>query len=62
MPLWVKAYEDGFCSKDNISYGVYHNYASDVNGDYDVSVAVESNQLNGEKLQIKSGRYLKFVF
>ena len=62
MPLWMKAFEDGFCTGEQVSYGIYHNYESDVNGDYDVSVAVESAVEGNQDMQIESGEYLKFTF
>jgi predicted transcriptional regulator YdeE len=61
MPLWLKAYEDGFCQANKVSYGIYHNYASDYQGDYDISVAVEEGVV-GEKVKIQAGQYLKFTF
>lgn len=62
MPLWMKAFEDGFCTGEQVSYGIYHNYESDHNGDYDVSVAVESTVEDNHDMQIESGKYLKFSF
>ncbi len=62
MSLWMKAYQDGFCTQDKVSYGVYSNYESGDKGDYDISVAVESTDIDAEKILIESGNYLKFVF
>ena len=62
MPLWMSAFEDGFCTGEKVSYGIYHNYESDLNGDYDISVAVESSVEDSQDMQIESGKYLKFTF
>lgn len=62
IPLWMKAFEDAFCTGEQVSYGIYHNYESDHSGDYDFSVAVESSVEDSENMQIEPGRYLKFSF
>ena len=62
MPLWQECYQSGFCKEDEVSYGVYHKYASDYKGDYSVSVGVSSQKVGGEDLLVGGGKYLKFVF
>ena len=61
-PLWQEAFEAEFCKQGQVAYGIYHNYASDFEGDYDVSVGIEPHaDTEGEILQLAGGRYLKFT-
>ena len=66
-PLWEKYDVDNFYSKtlnktNNTSfYGVYSNYESDVNGDYDASVAVEVTKSKNNAMVIENKKYLVFT-
>jgi len=65
--LWEKYDVDGMYSKtfnklSNTSfYGVYSNYESDVNGDYDVTVAVEVTKTKDDPMIIENKKYLLFT-
>ena len=43
-------------------YGVYHNYASDANGDFDVTVGADVLEVTEEmkEVTLEEGRYLMF--
>jgi len=41
-------------------YGVYYNYASDANGEFDVLAGYETQNANLEKVTLEKGRYLVF--
>lgn len=64
--LWEKYDEDNIFSKtlnklSNTSfYGVYSNYVSDVNGDFDVTVAVEVTKNKNNPIIIENKKYLVF--
>ena len=64
--LWEKydvenIYSKTFNKVNNTSfYGVYSNYESDVNGDYDVTVAVEVTKLKDNPISIENKKYLVF--
>ena len=65
-PLWAKYDEENIFGKtfnklSNTSfYGVYSNYVTDVNGDYDVTVAVEVTKNKNNPIIIKNQKYLVF--
>ncbi len=65
-PLWEKYDEENIYSKtlnkaNNTSfYGVYSNYESDVNGDYDATVAVEVTKSKNNAMIIENKKYLVF--
>lgn len=65
-PLWAKYDEEGIFSKTlnkvvNTSfYGLYLNYESDVNGDYDAMVAVEVTKTKNSPIIIENKKYLVF--
>jgi len=66
-PLWEKYDEDNIYSKtlnkaNNTSfYGLYSNYESDVNGDYDATVAVEVTKTKNNAMVIENKKYLVFT-
>jgi len=66
VSLWEKYDVDNIYSKtfnksNNTSlYGVYSNYESDVNGDYDVTVAVEVTKTKDKPIIIENKKYLVF--
>ena len=66
-PLWEKYAVENIDSKtlnksSNTSfYGVYSNYESDVNGDYDVTVAVEVTKSKNNAMIIENKKYLVFT-
>ena len=65
-PLWEKYEVDNIHYKTldkarNTSfYGVYSNYESDVNGDYDATVAVEVTKSKNNPMIIENKKYLVF--
>jgi predicted transcriptional regulator YdeE len=65
-PLWEKYDTDGVYGKtfdkaNSISmYGVYSNYTSDINGDYDVTVGVEVTKPKNA-IVIEDEKYLVFT-
>jgi len=64
--LWEKYDSENIFSKtlnklNNTSfYGVYSNYISDVNGDFDVTVAVEVTKNKNNPIIIENKKYLVF--
>jgi len=66
-PLWEKYDEENIYSKtlnkaNNTSfYGLYSNYESDVNGDYDATVAVEVTKSKNNAMVIENKKYLVFT-
>jgi len=66
-PLWEKYDEEHIFTKtlnkvSNTSfYGLYLNYESDVNGDYDAMVAVEVTKAKNNAIVIKNQKYLVFT-
>lgn len=66
-PLWEKydvenIYSKTFNKINNTSfYGVYSNYESDVNGDYDATVAVEVTKTKHDPMIIENKKYLVFT-
>jgi predicted transcriptional regulator YdeE len=64
--LWEKydvenIYSKTFNKANNTSlYGVYTNYESDVNGDYDATVAVEVTKTKDKPMVIENKKYLVF--
>ncbi len=66
-PLWEKYDVDNIYSKtlnkaNNTSfYGLYSNYESDVNGDYDATVAVEVTKTKNNAMVIENKKYLVFT-
>jgi len=64
--LWEKYDSENIFSKtlnklSNTSfYGVYSNYISDVNGDFDVTVAVEVTKNKNNPIIIENKKYLVF--
>ncbi len=66
-PLWAKYDEENIFSKtlnkaNNTSfYGLYLNYESDVNGDYDAMVAVEVTKTKNKPIIIENQKYLVFT-
>ena len=65
-PLWAKYDEEHIYTKtlnkaNNTSfYGLYLNYESDVNGDYDAMVAVEVTKAKNKAIVIENEKYLVF--
>lgn len=65
-PLWAKYDEEHVYTKtldkaNNTSfYGLYLNYESDVNGDYDAMVAVEVTKAKNKAIVIENEKYLVF--
>lgn len=65
--LWEKYDTDNIYSKtlnkaNNTSfYGLYSNYESDVNGDYDATVAVEVTKSKNNAMIIENKKYLVFT-
>jgi len=65
-PLWEKydvenIYSKTFNKASNTSfYGIYSNYESDVNGDYDATVAVEVTKTKDNPIIIENKKYLVF--
>ena len=66
-PLWEKFDVENTYSKilnkaNNTSfYGVYSNYESDVNGDYDATVALEVTKSKNNAMVIENKKYLVFT-
>jgi predicted transcriptional regulator YdeE len=62
--LWKVFYKRIFMNieQPSMAYGVYTNYESDHNGDFDIVAAVESPRDKSDlsKLDLKSGTYLVF--
>jgi predicted transcriptional regulator YdeE len=54
--LWQKAMT--LCQKNQIKYGVYHDYESDFKGNYTISVATDAD--NGNVPLEVSGEYMVF--
>jgi len=65
-PLWAKYDEDHIFTKtlnkvNNTSfYGIYTNYETDVDGDYDAMVAVEVTKAKNNAIVIENKKYLVF--
>jgi len=65
-PLWAKYDEEHVYTKtlnkanNTCFYGVYLNYESDVNGDYDAMVAVEVTKTKNKAIVIDNQKYLVF--
>jgi len=65
-PLWEQYDQENMFSKtlnkvNNTSfYGLYLNYESDVNGDYDAMVAVEVSKSKNNAIVIENQKYLVF--
>lgn len=59
--LWQQFYTSELATNANI-FGVYSNYASDANGQYTVTVGVESEQVQSQwsSVTIQEGNYLVF--
>lgn len=60
--LWEKFYEEVMPSlkEGAVLYGVYHNYASDADGLFDVLVGSEEDAEGLVSVTLQEGRYLKF--
>lgn len=64
--LWDDYVEKNIYSKtlnktrDDYLYGVYSNYESDVNGDYDVTIGVELKKKYKDHIFIEDEKYLVF--
>ncbi|MBS9782496.1 MAG: effector binding domain-containing protein [Arcobacter sp.] len=60
--LWQEFYQDEVAKKLNSSeiYGVYYNYESDVNGDFDVMAGCKGANNEYENISIEEGKYLVF--
>ena len=63
-PLWGKFYREVLPTLKEVAtvYGVYHNYASDANGDFDVTVGADVLEVTEEmkEVTLEEGRYLMF--
>ena len=63
-PLWKRFYTEVLPTlKEGATvYGVYHNYESDENGEFDVLVGADKLTLKEEmqKVELESGNYLMF--
>ncbi len=65
-PLWTEYVDENIYAKtlnkthDDYLYGVYSNYESDVNGDYDVTVALEIKKKSKKYIFIENTKYLVF--
>lgn len=63
-PLWGRFYEEILpkLSADAQVYGVYYNYASDAQGDFDVLVGADRLELTDEmqRVSLEEGQYLMF--
>lgn len=69
--LWQKFFEQGFFANiknkvNDRAIGLYSNYESDYNGDYDMSVACEVSEVSNLQKDtiiktISSGKYAKFI-
>jgi len=63
-PLWARFYDEVFPSlrEDATVYSVYHNYASDAQGEFDVLVGADVLSVNEEMTEVTlvEGRYLVF--
>ncbi len=63
-PLWGKFFEEMVptLNADASMYGVYHNYESDAQGEYDVLVGADVSTVIEERksVEIKAGKYLMF--
>lgn len=61
-PLWGKFYTEVMPSlkEGTPLYGVYHNYASDAHGFFDVLVGSEEEGEGLDSVTLQGGRYLKF--
>lgn len=60
--LWQQAGEEVFPNMlvGGSIYGIYHNYASDVNGDYDLLVGSDKVKVDNTEVKLEEGKYLKF--
>jgi predicted transcriptional regulator YdeE len=61
-PLWEKFYQDvpiNYQNGDQI-YGVYYNYESDFNGEFNVMAGSDRVNSNLETVKIEKGNYLVF--
>lgn len=65
-PLWEKYDVENIYSKtfnkanNTCFYGIYSNYESDINGDYDATVAVEVTKTKDNPIVIENKKYLVF--
>ena len=63
-PLWERFYDEVLptLQEGATVYGVYHNYESDANGAYDVTVGTDTLELTEhmQEVTIEEGRYLVF--
>ncbi|CDH08197.1 GyrI-like domain-containing protein [Xenorhabdus bovienii] len=69
MPLWQHFYQDIYPKQlsGNVVYGVYSNYESDANGQFDVIAAVKEHEGDNaqtgssfDKIELVAGRYIIF--
>ena len=62
-PLWQRYYTQivPTLQEGTVLYGVYHNYASDAHGMFDVLVGSEEEGKELESMTLEEGRYLKFT-
>ena len=63
-PLWGRFYSEVFPALDEGAtvYGVYHNYASDAQGEFDVLVGADKLDVTEEmeSVELQAGKYLMF--
>ncbi|ABV37393.1 transcription activator, effector binding [Shewanella sediminis HAW-EB3] len=61
-PLWQQyfAENDGHLTQGKPMYGVYHDYQSDMNGDYSVLVGTQAESDDICDIRLAEGDYLKF--
>ncbi len=63
-PLWERFFQEVMptLKEGSTVYGVYHNYASDANGDFDVTVGADVLEVTEEmkEVTLEEGRYLVF--
>ena len=63
-PLWGRFFQEVLptLAEGSTVYGVYHNYASDAQGEYDVTVGADVVERTGEMKEVilQEGRYLMF--
>lgn len=61
-PLWGKYFTEIFhtLKEDKSLYGVYHNYESDAQGEFDVLVGAEEGTESLSSVHIEEGNYLVF--
>jgi len=56
--IWQKFYQTVECEEK--VYGVYYNYESDANGEFDVLAGYETSNEKLESVKIEKGKYLVF--